>query len=182
MWRPTLLKTCTESWGKSLKTEQGQANRIFLLRAPCACLCAVSMLVCLLAPMVSAQAENQKRSRFSRAEINWAITWINSALPNFMQKGIIAKISNKDDVFQVFAGRPWHELSFTQQGEFLKNLSRAREIIGHPPQFSVEDVDSTATLARVSWSGIEILTPDEGYKLYQPPADDAATTTTTTAY
>ena len=175
-------KTCTGSWKKNLKTDHPTDCRRLLLRAPCACLYAVCMLACLLAPMSSGRAETRQHSRFSRAEINWAITWINSALPNFMQKGIIAKISNKDDVFQVFAGRPWHELSFTQQGEFLKNLSRAREIIGHPPQFSVEDVDSTATLARVSWSGIEILTPDEGYKLYQPPADDAATTTTTTAY
>ncbi len=144
--------------------------------------CAAWLLCCLLAPASFAQAESRQRSQFSRAEINWATTWINNALPNFMQKGIIVKISTKDDGFQVFAGKPWYELTFTQQGEFLKNLARSREIIGHPPQFSVVDVDSSATIARVSWSNIEILTPTEGFKYYQPPADDAATTTTTTAY
>ena len=165
-----------------MKTDTPTGCRRFLLRAPCACLYAVCMLACLLAPMSSGRAETRQHSRFSRAEISWAITWINSALPNFLQKGIIAKISTKDDGFAVFAGKPWYQLTFTQQGEFLKNLSRSREIIGHPPQFSVVDVDSSATVARVSESGIEILTPAEGFKLYQPPADDAGTNTTTTAY
>jgi hypothetical protein len=144
--------------------------------------CAAFLLCLLPAQAGFAQPEGRQRSQFSRAEINWATTWINNALPNFMQKGIIAKISTKDDGFQVFAGRPWYDLSFTQQGEFLKNLARSREIIGHPPQFSVVDVDSSATIARVSYSNIEILTPSEGFKYYQPPADDASATTTTTAY
>ena len=88
-------------------------------------LCALSLALALLEP---AGAESTARSRFSRPEINWATTWINNALPQFMQKGIIAKISNKDDGFQVFAGKPWGQLSFTQQGEFLRNYYRAREI------------------------------------------------------
>jgi len=158
-----------------LKTDGRPGCGVSLLPSLCVLACTVFLLACLLSPMSSAQAENQKRSRFSRAEINWATTWINSALPNFMQKGIIAKISTKDDGFQVFAGKPWYQLTFTQQGEFLKNLSRAREIIGHPPQFSVVDVNSSITLGRVSWSGIEILTPDVGgFRIYEPPADDAA--------
>jgi len=144
--------------------------------------CAAYLLACLLAPAVFAQSERQQRSQYSRAEINWATTWINNALPKFMQKGIIAKISTKDDGFQVFAGKPWYALTFTQQGEFLKNLARSREIIGHPPQFSVTDIETSATIARVSWSNIEILTPDAGFTYYQPPEDNAALTTTTTAY
>jgi hypothetical protein len=164
-----------------LKTDRQQGRRLFLLRATCVCVYAVCGLVCLLAPISSAQAENQKRSQFSREEISWAVTWINSALPHFMQKGIIAKISTKDEGFAVFAGKPWYQLTFTQQGEFLKNLSRSREIIGHPPQFSIVDIDSSATIARVSGSNIEILTPAEGFKYYQPQAEDAATTSTTTA-
>jgi hypothetical protein len=165
-----------------LKTEHWLERSNPLRRATRAFMCAVCLLACLLATESFAQPERQQRSQFSRAEINWATTWINNALPNFMQKGIIAKISNKDDVFQVFAGKPWYELSFTQQGEFLKNLARSREIIGHQPQFSVVDVDSSATIARVSYSNIEILTPAEGFRYYQPPEDDAAATTTTTAY
>jgi len=164
-----------------LKTDKQPERTLFLLRPPLACVYAVLGLACLLAPLSDAGAENHKRSQFSRAEINWAITWIDSALPHFMQKGIIAKISTKDDGFAVFAGKPWYDLTFTQQGEFLKNLSRSREIIGHSPQFSVTDRDSAATVARVSAAGIEILTPSEGFKLYQPAADDAATDTTTTA-
>jgi len=146
------------------------------------CLCSACLLVCLLAPSGFAQPESKQRSQFSRAEINWAITWINNALPKFMQKGIIVKISTKDESFQVFAGHPWYELTFTQQGEFLKNLARSREIIGHTPQFSVVDADSSATIARITWSSIEILTPAEGFKYYQPPADYTETTSTTTAY
>ena len=151
-------------------------------RAMYAYVCAACLLTCLLAPAGFAQPERQQRSQYSRAEINWATTWINNALPKFMQKGIIVKISTKGDGFEVFAGRPWYELTFTQQGEFLKNLARSREIIGHPPQFSVIDADSSATIARVAWSNIEILTPTEGFQYYQPPADDAETSTTTTAY
>ena len=116
-------------------------------------------------------AEAPARSRFSRPEINWATTWINNALPQFMHKGIITKISNKNDNFELFAGPPWRGLSFSQQGEFLKNLARAREITGHPPYFSVVDSATSETLARVSGAMIEILTPGEGFKLYVPPQD-----------
>jgi hypothetical protein len=163
-----------------LKNERLSDRSLYLRHAPR--VCAACLLCFLLAPAGFAQPERQQRSQYTRAEINWAITWINNALPNFMQKGIIAKISTKDDGFQVFAGKPWYDLSFTQQGEFLKNLARSREIIGHPPQFSVVDVDSSATIARVSWPSIEILTPSDGFKYYEPPADDAGATTTTTAY
>jgi hypothetical protein len=165
-----------------LKTDTRNCRSLSLRQAPWAIVCAMCLLASLKAPESFAQPESRQRSQFSRTEINWATTWINNALPNFMQKGIIAKISTKDDGFQVFAGKPWYALSFTQQGEFLKNLARSREIIGHPPQFSVVDVDSSATIARVSYSNIEILTPTEGFKCYQPPADETATTTTTTEY
>jgi hypothetical protein len=158
-----------------LKTDEPRACGFFLLRPTRALAVAAVVLACLVTQFNAVQAESPKRSQFSRAEINWATTWINSALPNFMQKGIIAKISTKDDGFQVFAGKPWYQLTFTQQGEFLKNLSRAREIIGHSPQFSVVDVDSSMTLGRVSGAGIEVLTPDVGgFRIYEPPADTAA--------
>jgi hypothetical protein len=136
------------------------------------------MLLVSVVPQGQASAESAKRSKFSRPEINWATTWINNALPYFFRKGIPAKISTKDEGFEVFVGKPWYQLTFTQQGEFLKNLSRAREIIGHPPQFSVYDAESSSPVARVSWSGIEILTSGGEFKPYQPAADDAAQTTT----
>lgn len=120
--------------------------------------------------LLPAPAECAARSRYSRPEINWAITWINNALPKFMKKGIIAKISNKNDRFQVFAGKPWYDLSFTQQGAFLENLSRAREIIGHAPYFSVADLSSSETVARVSGTDIEILIPGQGFTVYIPQA------------
>lgn len=130
--------------------------------------CVLAALALCLAAMLPEPAAASPRSRFSRAEINWATTWINTALPKFMQRGIIKKISTKNDTFQVFAGRPWYGLSFTQQGELLKNLARAREIIGHYPAFSVIDSDTSETVARVSGPAIEIRIPGEGFQYYAP--------------
>lgn len=136
--------------------------------------CLLAALALCLAAMLPAPAAASPRSRFSRAEINWATTWINTALPKFMQRGIIAKISTKNDTFQVYAGRSWYGLSFTQQGELLKNLAHAREIIGHYPTFTVIDSDTSETVARVSGPAIEIRIPGEGFKFYDPQFPAAA--------
>jgi len=112
-----------------------------------------------------------QQQKYSRSEWTWAVQWINNGLSLFMERGYIAKISTKDDGFDVYAGAPWYRLAFHQQGEFLKNLSRAREITGHSPFFSVLDAAGNATVARVAPLGIEILTPEEGFKTYQPPGD-----------
>lgn len=114
------------------------------------------------------QSGQGKREKFSRSETTWAVQWLNNGLSLFMEKGFIKKITAKDDAFEVFAGGPWYKLEFSQQGEFLKNLSRAREITGHAPFFIVFDVETSATVARVSEISIEILSPDEGFKSYQP--------------
>lgn len=158
---------CTACWRKNLL----RSNSLTGPAASPACRLITALALTLFVQQ-AAGAESSPRSLFSRPEINWATTWINTALPQFMQKGIIAKISNKNDNFEVYAGKPWRELSFMQQGEFLKNLARAREITGHPPFFSVVDSSSSETLARVSGSAIEILTPDGSFKFYVPQDPD----------
>ena len=155
------------------------AGRRFIPAVSGVLACAACLVLVTVALQSRVCAENARRSKFSRPEITWATTWINNALPYFFRKGIVARISAKDEGFDVFVGKPWYQLTFTQQGEFLKNLSRAREIIGHPPQFSVYDAESSSPVARVAWSSIEILTPGGDFKSYQPAAGDAAQTTTT---
>ncbi len=143
--------------GSSLRSRYGPAAMILL-----------TLLWLAMAAPLTAEAKKVTRSPYSRAEINWAITWINNALPKFMKKGIIEKISTKKDRFEVFAGKPWYGLTFNQQGAFLKNLARAREIIGHAPYFSVSDISSSETVARVSGPDIKILIPGQGLTLYMP--------------
>ncbi len=85
-----------------------------------------------------------------------------------MGKGIVKKISNKEkkDIFNVFVGEKWYGLPFRTRGEFLKNLSRAREITEHSPFFSVYDDASQQLAAGVSRSAITIRLPDEGFFEY----------------
>lgn len=127
------------------------------------------VILCLPHSAFSQEMSGQgKHRKFSRQETTWALQWINHGLTVFMEKGFVKKIVTKDDAFEVYAGRQWYRLSFDQQGEFLKNLSRAREITGHSPFFTVFDDTAAATVARVSGSAIEILSPDEGFKQYRP--------------
>ncbi|MEI6125118.1 MAG: hypothetical protein WCQ99_01055 [Pseudomonadota bacterium] len=130
----------------------------FLLKAP-------------LCFSLEVQPGQGKHGKFSRSETIWAVQWINNGLSLFMEKGFVKKITAKDDAFEVYAGKPWYTLEITQQGAFLQNLSRAREITGHSPFFTVFDVETSATVARVTETAIEILSPDEGFKNYQPASE-----------
>jgi hypothetical protein len=123
------------------------------------------------APLRTRSLPATEYQNYSRSECTWAVQWINNGLSLFMERGYIAKISAKDDGFDVYVGSPWYRLAFHQQGEFLKNLSRAREITGHAAFYSVLDAASGATVARVTPLAIELLTPDEGFKQYQPAGD-----------
>lgn len=118
------------------------------------------------------EAEGEAAKVFSRAEYRWAIKWINNELSVFMEKGIIKKIIAKEHLFEVQVGEPWHELDFDQQGIFLRDLSRSREITGHPPFFDVKDFKTNAIAAKVSESAIEIFLPGIGLLPYFPPEDE----------
>jgi len=111
------------------------------------------------------------RDTFSAGECTWAVQWINNGLSLFMERGYIKKISAKDDAFDVYAGKPWYTLDASQQVAFLKNVSRAREITGHSPFFSVFDSETEAVVAKVTAAAIEILLPVEGFMTYAPEPD-----------
>ena len=109
--------------------------------------------------------ENSNKE-FSRSECRWAVKWINSELSFLMGNGVLKKLVSKDDVFEVRVGEPWYKLEFNQKGEFLKNLSRSREITGHLPFFNIVDNETREIVARVSENSIEILLPVEGFFQY----------------
>lgn len=109
--------------------------------------------------------ENSNKE-FSRSECRWAVKWINSELSFLMGNGVLKKIVSKDDAFEVRVGEPWYKLEFNQKGEFLKNLSRSREITGHSPFFNIVDNETREIVARVSENSIEILLPVEGFFQY----------------
>jgi hypothetical protein len=112
------------------------------------------------------EGSEESGKEFSRSECRWAVKWINSELSFLMGNGVLKKIVSKDDVFEVRVGEPWYKLEFNQKGEFLKNLSRSREITGHLPFFNIVDNETREIVARVSENSIEILLPVEGFFQY----------------
>ncbi len=107
---------------------------------------------------------------FSPEQYSWAINWINGPLETLMAHRVIESISNIDTHFQVRAGEVWEQLSFKQTGEILSNFSRARQIIGHSPFFTVEEKSTGTVIGRVTQTSITILLADEGYFEYFPDA------------
>jgi hypothetical protein len=105
---------------------------------------------------------------FSPAQYNWAIHWINGPLETLMAHSVIERISVSDTNFQVRTGEAWGQISFRQAGEILSRFSRARQITGHSPFFTVEQNDTGTICARVTQESIAILVPDEGYFEYIP--------------
>lgn len=105
-----------------------------------------------------------------RDECTWATQWINNGLSLFMARGYVEKITAKDDGLTMFVGAPWHRLSFAQQGEFLRNFARSREIIGHDPSCTVLDGATGAIVARVAPNSIELLTPAGDFQPYHSTA------------
>lgn len=116
------------------------------------------------------------RAEFTRAQYRWAMSWINGPLETLMAHDIIASISRADGKFQMIAGEAWQQLSFRQAGEILKNLSRARQITGHSPFFTVEQATTGTVFARVSSASITLLIPGAGYMEYLPDTRDRENT------
>jgi hypothetical protein len=85
-----------------------------------------------------------------------------------MANGIIESIARDDGSFQVQAGDAWSRLAFTQAGDILDKLSRARHITGHSPLVTVEQGSTGTVLGRVTWNSIEVFVPGEGYREYSP--------------
>ena len=112
------------------------------------------------------ELSEDSEKEFSRKECRWAVKWINNKLSFLMGNGVLKRIISKEDVFVVRVGEPWYKLEFSQKGEFLKNLSRSREITGHPPFFSMLDDETKEIVAKVSENSIEILLPAEGFFQY----------------
>lgn len=115
------------------------------------------------APDAAAQTA---QSAFSRQQHRWAVNWINGPLETLMAHGIIEAIVRDDSTFRVLAGDAWSRLSFSQAGEILSNLSRARQITGHGPAFTVEQSSTGTVLGRVARNSIALLVPGEGYLEY----------------
>ncbi len=113
-----------------------------------------------------AASEKQDDEKFSRRERRWAVKWINRELSFMMGNGVLKKIISRDNVFVVRVGKPWHKLAFNRKGEFLKRLSRARQITGHSPFFQIIDDKTGKIAAKVSEESIEIMLPEEGFFQY----------------
>jgi hypothetical protein len=121
-------------------------------------------LFCLTATTL-AEKKGQEKD-FSLSENRWAVKWINKELSLFMEKGIIKKIIAKNNLFEVYIAEPWYELEFSEQGIFLRDLSRSREITGHSPFFKVKDYASNEVVAKVAKRAIDILYPGMGFIPY----------------
>jgi hypothetical protein len=90
-----------------------------------------------------------------------------------MAHDVIESMSISDTTFRVQTGEAWKQLSFRQAGEILCNLSRARQITGHSPFFTVEQGSTGTVIGRVAQASITVLVPGEGYFEYFP--DTSAT-------
>jgi hypothetical protein len=118
--------------------------------------------------LIPAAGSRAAQNTFSKAEYRWAVNWINGPLETLMAHGIIESISTAGNGFHVRAGRAWAQLSFRQAGELLSNLSRARQITGHSPFFTIEQGDTGIVVGRVTGNSITVLVPGEGYIEYFP--------------
>ena len=96
--------------------------------------------------------------RFSDGERQWAVEWINKKLALLMEDGLIKKIkcSENERSYEVFVSSSWRLLGGEAKRDFLRNLSRAREITGHSPYLVVKDSQSGELVAQVNEWGIFI--------------------------
>lgn len=129
----------------------------------------IILLVLLYAmPSFAADEEKWDEKEYSRSECRWAVRWINKELTLMMGRDIIKKIITKHKRFEVEITEQWYKLDFNRQGEFLKYLSRARQVTGHSPFFNITDDKTKQVVARISEKEIEILFPEEGFFKYFP--------------
>jgi hypothetical protein len=119
-----------------------------------------------LLPCEAPAQQAGRQTGFSRSECVWAADWINRELSLLMGRGVITKIVLTDNGWTVYAGAPWRQLAFDQQGRILQEMSRAREITGHSAFVTIVDEGGQEKLAEVSLSGIQILVPGEGFVQY----------------
>lgn len=131
----------------------------------------VCILLLTLSYFSSSQAEpwaGDKSKGFSLKEKLWAAKWINEKLSLLMEDGLIKKIKcyEDDNNYEVFVSSSWHLLSTEEKRDFLRNLSRAREITQHSPYLIIKNNESGEMLARVDEWGILIF--GEGGEQFLP--------------
>jgi hypothetical protein len=122
------------------------------------------------APAVCGAEAPPPADAFSQDQYRWAVNWINGPLEALMAHGIIESIARDDSSFQLQAGDAWARLGFSQAGDILDKLSRARLITGHSPLVTVEQGSTGTVLGRATWNSIQVLVPGEGYVEYSPDA------------
>lgn len=109
----------------------------------------------------SSQAERwaeEGGEKFSLKEKLWAVKWINEKLALLMEDGLIKRIKcfEDDKNYEVFVSSSWNLLDADEKSDFIRNLSRAREITQHSPYLVVRDNDSGEVVAQVNAWGILI--------------------------
>ena len=99
-----------------------------------------------------------RSKKFSLKEKLWAAKWINEKLALLMEDGLIKRIKcpEDDSSYEVFVSSSWHLLSTEEKRDFLRNLSRAREITQHSPYLVIKDSESGEIVAQVDEWGILI--------------------------
>jgi len=135
-----------------------------------------AILTITLGPFISVARSQTAHNTFSPAQYSWAMNWINGPLETLMAHGVIESISSSDTNFHVRAGEAWAQLLFSQAGEILSNFSRARQITGHSPFFTVEESSTGTVIGRVTQTSITILVTNEGYFEYFPDTNARAKT------
>lgn len=136
---------------------------------------ALLAIALMLAPAL-AQARAWAEASYTRAQYRWAVRWINGPLETLMANGIIETIAARGEGFDVRAGDGWSRLSFSEAGEIIKDLSRARQITGHSPFFTVTQGEGTVTVGRVTRDAITVYVPGEGAIDYFPDPQDRENT------
>jgi len=104
------------------------------------------------------QPTEEEGEKFPLKEKLWAVKWINKKLSLLMEDGLIKRIKcyEDDKTYEVFVSSSWSLLDADEKSDFIRNLSRAREITQHSPYLVVKDNDSGEVVAQVNEWGILI--------------------------
>ena len=104
------------------------------------------------------QPTGEEGEKFPLKEKLWAVKWINKKLSLLMEDGLIKRIKcyEDDKTYEVFVSSSWSLLDADEKSDFIRNLSRAREITQHSPYLVVKDNDSGEVVAQVNEWGILI--------------------------
>ena len=109
-------------------------------------------------PSQAVQPTEEEGDKFPLKEKLWAVKWINEKLSLLMEDGLIKRIKcyEDDKTYEVFVSSSWSLLDADEKSDFIRNLSRAREITQHSPYMVVRDNDSGEVVAQVNEWGILI--------------------------